>query len=136
MDIQAILEAIPHRYPILLVDRVLENDPGVEIHAIKNVSANEPFFQGHFPGRPIMPGVLQIEALAQASGLCALSTADVPVENKLMLFRGIEKVKFRRTVVPGDQLHLHGKMLKRRLRDQLTAGDIQAADLRPDRTAQ
>jgi len=106
VDIQRIMDLLPHRYPFLLVDRVLELQPGISIHALKNVSCNEPFFQGHFPGRPIMPGVLICEALAQAGALL-LFLSQPELQNHLFLFAGIEKVRFRAPVVPGDQLHLH-----------------------------
>ncbi|MHB8766504.1 MAG: 3-hydroxyacyl-ACP dehydratase FabZ [Deferrisomatales bacterium] len=115
IDIQGILACLPHRYPFLLVDRVLEMVPGERLHAIKNVTVNEPFFQGHFPGQPVMPGVLIIEALAQAGGLLALRTTGECVEKKMLLFRAIDKAKFRRTVLPGDQIHLHLKVIRQRL---------------------
>ena len=111
IDVKAIWETLPHRYPFLLVDRVLEME-GDYIHAIKNVTINEEFFKGHFPGNPIMPGVLIIEALAQAGGILALRSACESCENKLLLFRGIENAKFRKPVVPGDQLHLHATRVK------------------------
>lgn len=105
MDIQKILHFLPHRYPFLLVDRVVECLPGSHIKAYKNVSVNEPFFQGHFPSVPIMPGVLILEALAQAGGLLAASCLE-NVQDKLFLFTGLDGVKFRRRVVPGDRLDL------------------------------
>lgn len=113
-DIQSILACLPHRYPFLLVDRVLGLEKGQSIHAIKNVTVNEPFFQGHFPGRPVMPGVLIVEALAQAGGILALRTTGECIEGKLMLFRSIDRAKFRKPVTPGDQLHLHVRVLKQR----------------------
>lgn len=103
MDIERIQSILPHRYPFLLVDRVLEVEPGKRIVAIKNVTANEPFFIGHFPGKPIMPGVLQLEAMAQVGGLLLLNQLENP-EDKLVFFTGIDKVKFRKPVVPGDQI--------------------------------
>lgn len=106
-DIQKILDMLPHRYPFLMVDRVLELDPGKGLTAMKNVTVNEPFFQGHFPGLPVMPGVMQLEALAQAGGLFVLNAYDGPLDDKVFLFTGINKVKFRRPVVPGDQLVLN-----------------------------
>ncbi|MBQ7606523.1 MAG: 3-hydroxyacyl-ACP dehydratase FabZ [Desulfovibrionaceae bacterium] len=105
LDIAGIMARLPHRYPFLLVDRVLECVPESHIHAYKNVTINEPFFQGHFPGTPIMPGVLILEAMAQAGGLLALSGSG-DFENKLFLFRGVDGAKFRRQVVPGDRLDL------------------------------
>jgi 3-hydroxyacyl-[acyl-carrier-protein] dehydratase len=107
MDIQKILDALPHRYPFLLVDRVVEVVKGERIHAYKNVTFNEPFFQGHFPGAPVMPGVLQLEAMAQAGGLLAFETAPFDPKTKLVLFMSMDKVKFRRIVSPGDRLDLH-----------------------------
>jgi 3-hydroxyacyl-[acyl-carrier-protein] dehydratase len=107
MDIHQILKQLPHRYPILLVDRVLEIEKGVRIKAIKNVSINEPFFMGHFPHRPVMPGVLMLEALAQAAALLsfdALGTA--PDDNTVYYFAGIDGARFKRPVEPGDQLIL------------------------------
>ncbi len=113
-DIQSILTCLPHRYPFLLVDRILELEKGSRIHALKNVTVNEPFFPGHFPGQPVMPGVIIVEALAQAGGILALRTTGECIENKLMLFRSIDRAKFRKTVVPGDQLHLHVQVAKQR----------------------
>ncbi len=107
MDIQAILKQLPHRYPFLLVDRVLELERNTRIKAIKNVTFNEPFFTGHFPGRPVMPGVLILEALAQAAGLLAFDAmGQVPDENNIYYFVGIDSARFKRPVVPGDQLVL------------------------------
>ena len=100
-DIARILKALPHRYPMLLVDKVVEIKPGEEITAIRAVSFNESFFQGHFPGRPIMPGVLQIEALAQAAGILAVETLDLAGSGKLVYFMAIEEAKFRAPVEPG-----------------------------------
>lgn len=111
MDIIKILQLMPHRYPILLVDRVLELEPGVRIAAIKNVSANEPFFQGHFPGHPVMPGVLMIEALAQAAAVLTYVTMKTSYpEGTLFLFAGIDGARFKRPVGPGDQLRLDATM--------------------------
>lgn len=114
LDLQRIMVYLPHRYPFLLIDRVLEHTPGGEITAIKNVTCNEPFFQGHFPGRPIMPGVLIIEALAQAAGVLAFRTAGVePTEHSTFYFVGIDKARFRAPVVPGDQLLLKARVERR-----------------------
>jgi len=107
LDINAILRLLPHRYPFLLVDRVLECHPGRSIRALKNVTFNEPYFTGHFPGRPIMPGVILIEALAQAAGILAFVTAGtVPDSDTRFYFVGIDKARFRKPVEPGDQLIL------------------------------
>jgi len=113
-DIQRILTLLPHRYPLLLVDRVVECVPGESIIAYKNVSINEPFFQGHFPGLPVMPGVLILEALAQAAALVAATGMDNP-EDKIYLFTGLEGVRFRTPVRPGDRLALHCTMLRRKM---------------------
>jgi beta-hydroxyacyl-ACP dehydratase FabZ len=111
-DIQGIMELLAHRYPFLLIDRVIKVVPGDKITALKNVTINEPFFQGHFPGRPIMPGVLIIEALAQAGGILAYLTGSVEQRNRLIYFMGMDKVRFRKSVVPGDQIILEAKILK------------------------
>ena len=105
MDINAIMKTIPHRYPFLLIDRIVEHKPKERIVAIKNVTINEPFFTGHFPGYPIMPGVLVVEAMAQAGGVLLLSAIEDP-DTKLLFFAGIEKARFRQPVVPGDQLRI------------------------------
>ena len=105
MDIHEILKKLPHRYPILLVDRVLEIEKGVRIKAIKNVTINEPFFTGHFPHRPVMPGVLMLEAMAQAAALLAFDTlCVVPDDKTVYYFAGIDAARFKRPVEPGDQL--------------------------------
>ncbi|MCL4757458.1 MAG: 3-hydroxyacyl-ACP dehydratase FabZ [Rhodocyclaceae bacterium] len=105
MDINEILQYLPHRYPFLLVDRVLEIEEGRRILALKNVTMNEPFFPGHFPNHPVMPGVLIVEAMAQAAALLSFKTMGVkPDENSVVLFAGIDNVRFKRQVVPGDQL--------------------------------
>ena len=115
MDIKEILEYLPHRYPFLLIDRVLDYTVGETLHAIKNVTFNEPFFQGHFPVQPVMPGVLILEAMAQATGLLAFkSMSDTPAKDVLYYFAGIDKARFKRVVSPGDQLHFDVKLLKER----------------------
>lgn len=107
LDINAILKQLPHRYPFLLVDRVVECEKGRSIRALKNVTYNEPYFTGHFPHRPVMPGVMIIEALAQTAGILAFITAGViPDEDTRFYFVGIDKARFRRPVEPGDQLVL------------------------------
>jgi 3-hydroxyacyl-[acyl-carrier-protein] dehydratase len=107
MDIHQILKQLPHRYPFLLVDRVLEIEKGVRIRALKNVTMNEPFFTGHFPHRPVMPGVLMLEALAQTAALLAFDTlGQTPDDNTVYYFAGIDGARFKRPVEPGDQLIL------------------------------
>jgi 3-hydroxyacyl-[acyl-carrier-protein] dehydratase len=113
LDIQAVMDILPHRYPFVLVDRILELVPNEKIIALKNVTINEPYFQGHFPGTPIMPGVLILEAMAQAGGVLAF--ASLSPENKgLMYFMGIDNARFRKPVLPGDQLLLELKIIKLR----------------------
>ena len=108
MDIHDILQHLPHRYPFLLVDRVLSCEPGKSIHAYKNVSINEPFFVGHFPHRLVMPGVLVMEALAQAAGILAFKTmGELPSDDSVFYFVGIDNARFKKPVSAGDQLHFH-----------------------------
>lgn len=112
MDIEEIREYLPHRYPFLLVDRVLELELGKDITAIKNVTINEPFFNGHFPQLPIMPGVLILEAMAQAAGILGFKTeGKKPADGSIYMFVGADKMRFKRPVVPGDQLKLHAEIL-------------------------
>lgn len=113
LDAREIQEIIPHRFPFLLVDRIVELEEGKRAVGIKNVSANEPFFQGHFPGYPVMPGVLILEALAQVGAVLILKQEEY--RGRIALFAGMEEVKFRRQVVPGDQLRLESKLIKMRL---------------------
>ena len=108
MDIHEILEYLPHRYPFLLIDRVVAIEPGKSIHAYKNVTINEPFFVGHFPHHPVMPGVLIMEALAQAAGILSFKTeGKKPTQNDVFYFAGIDEARFKRPIMPGDQLNLH-----------------------------
>ena len=108
LDIHQVLEHLPHRYPFLLVDRVLEVVPGKSIHAYKNITMNEPYFVGHFPHHPVMPGVLIMEALAQAAGILSFKTMESkPDANSVFYFVGIDECRFKKPVMPGDQLHLH-----------------------------
>jgi len=113
MDIIEVKKYLPHRYPFLLVDRVLELVPGETIVAIKNVTANEEFFNGHFPHSPVMPGVLMIEAMAQAAAILSFKTQNlIPDEKSVLYFAGIDNTRFKRPVVPGDQLRLEIKILR------------------------
>ncbi len=113
--ITEVLELLPHRYPFLMIDRILELEPGKRIVAIKNVTFNEPHFTGHYPGYPVMPGVLMIEALAQAGGIVASSElSKEDLKKSTMLFGGVEKARFKREVIPGDVLTLSGEIVKRR----------------------
>ncbi len=115
MDINEVLEHLPHRYPFLLIDRVIEIEPGHRLVAIKNVTVNEPFFPGHFPQRPIFPGVLIMEALAQATGILAFkSTGRKPDDGTLYFFAGIDNARFKQPVIPGDQLVLEVELVKSR----------------------
>ena len=113
LDIYDILKHLPHRYPFLLIDRVVDYEPGKTRVAIKNVTHNEPQFPGHFPNRPIMPGVLILEALAQATGILAFKTSDrIPDDNSLYYFVGIDNARFKQPVEPGDQLRLEVEFIK------------------------
>ena len=114
MDINQIMAYLPHRYPFLMVDRVLEIVAGERIQALKNVTVNEPFFQGHFPGAPIMPGVLIVEGMAQTGGVLYFHSLSEEERGSLMYFMGIDNVKFRKPVVPGDQLIFTVEFLKQR----------------------
>lgn len=132
LDISQVMALLPHRYPFLLIDRVVEIEPGQSLSAIKNVTINEPFFQGHFPNQPIMPGVLILEAMAQATGLLAFADMGDEHESKLHMLVGIDKSRFRGQVVPGDQLLLNIS-LKRNMRgiglfscQALVAGEVVA----------
>jgi 3-hydroxyacyl-[acyl-carrier-protein] dehydratase len=122
MDIREIMRHIPHRYPFILVDRILELEPNKRVVGLKNVSINEPFFQGHFPGTPIMPGVLILEAMAQTSGVLAIASMSDSGKSALMYFMGLDQVKFRKMVVPGDQLIMELTVLKQRAKIMKLAG--------------
>jgi 3-hydroxyacyl-[acyl-carrier-protein] dehydratase len=121
-DIKSIMENLPHRYPFLLVDRVIEFEKNKRIVALKNVTINEPFFQGHFPDMPIMPGVLIVEAMGQAGGVLVTQSLPPEKQGKLILFMGFDRVRFRKPVVPGDQLILELEMLKLRAKVVKMAG--------------
>jgi 3-hydroxyacyl-[acyl-carrier-protein] dehydratase len=114
MEIKEIMNILPHTYPFLLVDRIIEIEPGKRIVGIKNVTYNEPFFPGHFPGRPIMPGVLIVEAMAQTAGVLVCNSLSGEERNKLVYFLGMDNVKFRKPVIPGDQLRLELEITKHR----------------------
>ena len=115
-DIQEIMNVLPHRYPFIMIDRILELIPGEKVVALKNVTINEPFFQGHFPGTPVMPGVLIVEAMAQAGAVLAHASLSREEPEGLVFFMGMDKVKFRKPVVPGDQLIIELKPLRQRLK--------------------
>jgi len=127
-NIQEIMKFLPHRYPFILIDRVLELVPGDRIVALKNVTINEPFFQGHFPSFPVMPGVLIIEAMAQTGGVLYLDSQPPQKRGALVYFMGMDKVKFRKPVVPGDQLIFEVKLLKQRLKAIKMAGTAKVND--------
>jgi 3-hydroxyacyl-[acyl-carrier-protein] dehydratase len=114
IDIKRIMEMLPHRYPLLLIDRLVDIEPNESAIALKNVTMNENFFQGHFPGAPVMPGVLIIEAMAQTAAALVVHSAGKELEGKLVYFMAIEGGKFRKPVVPGDQLFIHVKRLQNR----------------------
>ena len=122
LDIQEIMNHIPHRYPFILIDRILELEPNKRVKGLKNVSMNEPFFQGHFPGKPIMPGVLILEAMAQTSGVLSIASLSQGKEGALMYFMGLDQVKFSKMVVPGDQLVMELEVLKQRAKIMKLAG--------------
>jgi beta-hydroxyacyl-ACP dehydratase FabZ len=127
LDIRQILEILPHRYPFLLVDRIVSIEEGKRVVGFKNVTFNEPFFQGHFPGHPIMPGVLIVEAMAQVGAILMLrGMADR--DDKLVYFAGIDGAKFRRPVIPGDQVRFEVEVLKRRARTARLRGEAYVGD--------
>jgi 3-hydroxyacyl-[acyl-carrier-protein] dehydratase len=123
LDIAGVLKALPHRYPLLLVDRVVSLELGERIHAVKAVTFNEQFFQGHFPSRPIMPGVLQVEAMAQAAAILGIETLDLAGSGKLVYFMGIDGAKFRAPVEPGCLLDLRVEFIQKRSRVYKFAGN-------------
>ena len=114
IEIKEIIHSLPHAYPFLLVDRIIEMEPGKRIVGIKNVTYNEPFFPGHFPGRPIMPGVLIVEAMAQTAGILVFNSLPQEPNKPQIYFLGIDNVRFRKPVIPGDQLHLELEITKHR----------------------
>ncbi|CAM4108558.1 3-hydroxyacyl-ACP dehydratase FabZ [Pseudoalteromonas byunsanensis] len=113
-DIQEILKLLPHRYPMLLVDKVIDYKVGEYLHAVKNVTVNEPLFTGHFPDQPIFPGVMILEAMAQATGLLGFKTVENRSENELYLFAAIDNARFKQPVLPGDVMNLHIEFVKER----------------------
>ena len=128
LDIKEIIRLLPHRYPFLLVDRVLEGEKMKSLVGLKNVSINEPFFQGHFPSEPIMPGVLILEGMAQAGGILAYYSMQEMIGEKLVYFAGIDKVRFRRPVVPGDQLIYEVEVIKQKGKIWKMAGKAKVDD--------
>ncbi len=114
LQIREIMDLLPHRYPFLLIDRVTHFEPGKTLSAVKNVSVNEPQFMGHFPGHPVFPGVMILEAMAQATGILAFKSAGKPMENELYYFAAVDNARFRQPVVPGDQLKLEVELLRDR----------------------
>jgi 3-hydroxyacyl-[acyl-carrier-protein] dehydratase len=122
INIGETFKILPHRYPFLLVDKILECKLGESIKGLKNVTINEPFFQGHFPGQPIMPGVLILEAMAQVGGILAYLSNEEEMKNRLFYFIGLDRVRFRKTVVPGDQIIFDLTMLKRKMKMYIMAG--------------
>ena len=114
LEVGDLMKLLPHRYPMLMIDRLVDIKPGESAVGIKNVTYNEPFFPGHFPQAPVMPGVLMIEAMAQAAAAYTSYTEDLDVENTIVLFMGVDKARFRRPVVPGDQLRIRVKTIQRR----------------------
>lgn len=133
IDINRIMGMIPHRYPILLVDRVLEFTPGEKAVGLKNVTINEPHFQGHFPSFPVMPGVLIVEAMAQTAAILVVQTLGKETEGKLVYFMSIDHAKFRKPVVPGDSLHIHVTKVQNRknvwkFKGEAMVGDVLCAE--------
>lgn len=122
INVREIYDILPHRYPFLLVDKILECTLGSSIKGLKNVTINEPFFQGHFPGRPIMPGVLILEAMAQVGGVLAYLSNREASKNRLLYFLGLDKVRFRKTVVPGDQIIFELQVIKHKMKMYKMAG--------------
>ncbi len=114
MNVLEVMSKLPHRYPFLMVDKIISLIPGKEIEGIKNVSINEPFFQGHFPQAPVMPGVLIVEAMAQVGGILALQVIEQSASEGVVYLMGLDKVRFRKPVMPGDQLHLKLRILKQK----------------------
>ncbi len=129
IDVREIMNIMPHRYPFLLVDRIESLKEGEEIVGIKNVTINEPFFVGHFPGNPIMPGVLIVEAMAQVGGVLAFRSSANELAGSLVYFMGIDKVRFRKPVVPGDQLRLRLTMIRQKQKVFKMRGEAYVADV-------
>ncbi|CAL7960358.1 3-hydroxy-acyl-(acyl-carrier-protein) dehydratase [Alphaproteobacteria bacterium] len=130
MDIQQIMKLLPHRYPFLLIDRIVKVENGERVVAMKNVTINENFFTGHFPAKPVMPGVLIIESMAQAAIALVASAFQYDMENKMIYFMSIEKAHFRRPVVPGDTLYLHVEKIMARTNVWKMKGEVKVDDVR------
>ena len=128
IDIVEILNTLPHRYPFVMVDKIVSMEIGNEIVGLKNVTINEPFFQGHFPGRPVMPGVLILEGMAQVGGIMAFYSNPAAIGEKLLFFAGIDKARFRRPVVPGDQLILKLQLVRQKRSLMMMAGQAFVGD--------
>lgn len=128
IDIKKIMKMIPHRYPILLVDRVLELDPGERAVSLKNVTMNEPHFMGHFPGYPVMPGVLIIEAMAQTAAIVVVEALGKEAEGKVVFFMTIDNARFRKPVIPGDSMHIHVTKTQSRGRVWKFQGEAKVGD--------
>ena len=128
IDIVEILNTLPHRYPFVMVDKIVSMEIGNEIVGLKNVTINEPFFQGHFPGRPVMPGVLILEGMAQVGGIMAFYSNPAAIGEKLLFFAGIDKARFRRPVVPGDQLILKLQLVRPKRSLMMMAGQAFVGD--------
>ena len=127
-DIQQIMNYLPHRYPFLLIDRIVGFEKGERIEAIKNVTYNDPFFNGHFPGVPIMPGVLIVEAMAQAGGVLVFASLEKEAHNTIMYFMALDKVRFRKPVIPGDQLRLKIDKINIRMKAAKLKGEAYVSD--------
>ncbi len=133
LEVHELMEILPHRYPMLLIDRLIDIKPGESAIGVKNVSYGDGYFQGHFPKKPVMPGVLIVEAMAQAAAAFTSYTENLDVENNIVLFMGVDKARFRKPVIPGDQLHIHVSTVQRRppvwrFEGKAYVGDVKVAE--------